>query len=220
MAYIYKITNDINQKIYIGKTEFDIQKRFKEHCKDAYKDSLEKRPLYSAIRKYGPEHFYVELVEETNNPEERETYWIEYYGSFKNGYNATMGGDGKRYIDYDLIYESYINSNKLIYEIAEDFGISKDSVRHILEIKGCSKEYRKQKQFQCLRKAINCFDKEENYIKTYSSVSEAVRDLINNGIIKCKDYRQTRGSGSHITDVCKGKRKTAYGFIWKFANLG
>ena len=37
MAYIYQITNDINQKIYIGKTEFSIEKRFKEHCKDRVK---------------------------------------------------------------------------------------------------------------------------------------------------------------------------------------
>lgn len=41
MAYIYQITNDINQKIYIGKTEFSIEKRFKEHCKDAFKDRNE-----------------------------------------------------------------------------------------------------------------------------------------------------------------------------------
>ena len=49
MAYIYKITNDINDKIYIGKTLFDIEKRFKEHCKDSRNISNEKRPLYSAM---------------------------------------------------------------------------------------------------------------------------------------------------------------------------
>lgn len=37
MALIYKITNDINDKIYIGKTNFSIEKRFKEHCRDAQK---------------------------------------------------------------------------------------------------------------------------------------------------------------------------------------
>lgn len=35
------------------------------------------------------------MIEETDIPEEREKYWIEYFGSFKNGYNATIGGDGK-----------------------------------------------------------------------------------------------------------------------------
>ena len=65
MAYIYKITNDINQKIYIGKTEFSIEKRFKEHCCDAFRKKNEKRLLYAAMRKYGIEHFYIELIEES-----------------------------------------------------------------------------------------------------------------------------------------------------------
>ena len=77
MAYIYQITNDINNKIYIGKTEFSIEKRFKEHCHDAFQKHCEKRPLYSAIRKYGIEHFHIELLEETEIPEEREIYWIK-----------------------------------------------------------------------------------------------------------------------------------------------
>ena len=45
MAYIYKIINDINNKVYIGKTAFDIEKRFKEHCQDRTKRELENRPL-------------------------------------------------------------------------------------------------------------------------------------------------------------------------------
>lgn len=77
MAYIYQITNDINGKIYIGKTEFSIEKCFKEHCYDAFRDRNEKRPLYAAMRKYGIEHFHIELLEETDDPNEREVYWIE-----------------------------------------------------------------------------------------------------------------------------------------------
>lgn len=72
MTFIYKITNDINQKVYIGKTEKSIKERFKEHCRDYKYPRYEKRPLYAAMKKYGTEHFHVELVEETDNPEERE----------------------------------------------------------------------------------------------------------------------------------------------------
>ena len=119
MAYIYQITNDINEKIYIGKTESSIENRFREHCNDAFRERNEKRPLYSAMRKYGIEHFHIKLIEETNDPEEREKYWIEKLGSFKYGYNATIGGDGKRYADYDLIYSLYNQGNnyKQIHEI-------------------------------------------------------------------------------------------------------
>ena len=103
MAYIYKIENDINQKIYIGKTTRSLEERFAEHCRMSKLEGKEKRPLYAAMRKYGIEHFHISLIEETYEPEERERYWIEYFSSFKNGYNATQGGDGKSYLDYDLI---------------------------------------------------------------------------------------------------------------------
>lgn len=54
------------------------------------------------MKKYGVENFQVETLEECLNEQasERECYWIEQLQSFKYGYNATKGGDGKSYIDY------------------------------------------------------------------------------------------------------------------------
>lgn len=75
MAFIYKIVNDINDKIYIGQTSFSIENRFKQHLKDSEKNlTTEKRPLYNAIREYGKEYFKIELIEETDSPNEREKY--------------------------------------------------------------------------------------------------------------------------------------------------
>ena len=128
MAYIYQIQNDINGKLYVGKTEFSIEKRFKEHCNDAFKEISEKRPLYSAMKKYGIEHFHISLIEETDNPEEREKYWIEYLETFKSGYNATMGG----YIDYDLVVKTY-NEVQNQAETARILNISVNSVQSILK---------------------------------------------------------------------------------------
>lgn len=113
MGYIYKITNDINDKVYIGKTEFDIEKRFKEHCRDAFKERNEKRPLYNAMNKYGIEHFKIEEIEQCNNIEKREKYWIEYYDSYNNGYNATLGGDGKTLINYDSVVKNLKKEKQL-----------------------------------------------------------------------------------------------------------
>ena len=105
MGYIYKITNLINGKEYIGKTSLTIEERFKQHIKDSTRRDFEKRPLYDAMNKYGIENFIVEEIEQCNNDllNEREEYWIDYYGTFHNGYNATKGGDGSFYIDYDEI---------------------------------------------------------------------------------------------------------------------
>ena len=47
------------------------------------------------MKKYGIAHFSISLVEETSTPNEREQYWIEQYGSYHKGYNATIGGEGR-----------------------------------------------------------------------------------------------------------------------------
>ena len=132
MAYIYQITNTINGKIYIGKTEATIEERFKEHCKDAFSRNKEKRPLYAAMRKYGIHNFKVELIEETDRPNEREIYWIEQKRSFKNGYNATLGGDGKRYLDYDVLIFAY-KENPNLEEISQIYHCDRKYLSQILE---------------------------------------------------------------------------------------
>ena len=203
MAYIYQITNDINGKIYIGKTQYSLERRFQEHCRDSRKSTEEHRPLYAAMRKYGIEHFHIELIEETNNPEEREIYWIEQKGSFKNGYNATKGGDGKHYLDYDLIVATYKELQN-INKVCNKLNIDKLSVRTALKSKNItplsSQEVAKRERSNI----INQYDLENNYIQSFPSVKEAAR-MIN----------KPKGV-SHITDVCKGRRKTAYGYIWKW----
>lgn len=207
MAYIYKIVNTVNSKIYIGKTYGSIQERWKEHCKDYIRESKENRPLYRAMNKYGIEKFYIEPIEEvdttTNNLEERERYWIEYFNSFKKGYNATLGGDGRPYLDYDLIVDTYkeLQNQK---EVAQKLKISVESVRRALRDRKeniISSSEIITNQFGA---RVNQYDLNGVYIKTFPSLSAAAREINTKGI-------------SHISDVCKGKRKTAYGYKWKFA---
>lgn len=212
MAYIYQIVNDINQKIYVGKTEFSLEKRFKEHCSDAFRERNEKRPLYSAMRKYGIEHFHIELLEETDNPEERETYWIEQLGSFKHGYNATLGGDGKKYIDYDLVVETY-HKVQNAKEVAKMLSISHDSVINILKTRNerilTPQEIMKQRY----ARPVFMLNKDtDEIIKTFSSLREAAEYLINNNLTRCK-YSTIK---YHISEVCRGKRKSTAGFKWSY----
>ena len=211
MPYIYKITNNINQKIYIGKTIRSINERFREHKRDSFKEECENRPLYRAMRKYGIQNFSVELIEETDNPEERERYWIEYYGSFKNGYNATLGGDGKSYIDYDLVVAAYRELKNCI-ETAKQLNIHEDTVRNILKIKNepilSSTEVTKAKYGNC----VNMYSLEGKYLMTFASMSEAGQYLIDNKLSNCK----LTTIRTHISEACRGKRKTAAKFIWKY----
>ena len=94
LGFIYCISNYINSKKYIGQTHYSIQKRWQEHKYDSSSNKCANRPLYNAIKKYGIDNFYIEQIEEVSDEKlnEREIYWIEYYDSFNNGYNATKGG--------------------------------------------------------------------------------------------------------------------------------
>lgn len=56
-GYIYIIKNDINNKVYIGKTIQSINQRFNQHKKDRHRKGFDHRPLYRAFNKYGIEHF-------------------------------------------------------------------------------------------------------------------------------------------------------------------
>ena len=91
------------------------------------------------MRKYGIEHFHIEEIEKTSQPEEREKYWIEQYNSFKYGYNATLGGDGVRYADYDLIFTLWQEglNNK---EICEKLHYDTQTVTNALQNFNISKE--------------------------------------------------------------------------------
>lgn len=212
MAYIYQITNDINGKVYIGKTEGNIKKRWQEHCKDYTKERCKDRPLYRAMNKYGIEHFHIEQLEETDNASEREIYWIEQKQSFKHGYNATMGGDGKRYLDYDLIYSTYeVVQNAT--EVARRLNISVDSVYTVIHQRGgvikTAQEIIREKN----SKAVKMFDKNKEYIQSFSSLTEAAQFLKDNNYTNSTDLK---GVAVHIRQCANKQRKTAYSFIWEW----
>lgn len=94
---IYIIKNRLNDKVYIGQTTTDIKTRFNQHCKNSTLKSRHYK-LYNAIKKYGKEKFYIEILEQgvdINKLDEREIYYIEKYNSYLKGYNSTKGGDGR-----------------------------------------------------------------------------------------------------------------------------
>lgn len=212
MSYIYKITNNINNKIYIGKTENSIEKRFKEHCMGAFRDRNEKRPLYAAMRKYGIENFHIELVEETDNPEEREIYWIGYYDGYTKGYNATIGGDGKLLYDHNLI-AAKLKEGKYANEVAKEIGCCVDIVYQVAKNNNIELKNRGNEDFIQKRKSISAFSKQNNeFQNSFESTAAAAQWCYENQ--KCSTLNS--GVRSHIADAANGKRKSAYGYIWKY----
>ena len=204
MAYIYCITNDINGKQYVGKTELAIQERFKQHCSDCFKSRCEKRPLYAAMRKYGIEHFNIVELEQTDKPEEREKYWIEKLGTFKNGYNTTIGGDGKHYLDYDLIISLYKELQNTIL-VAETINCSVDSVRNVLH----------SQNIDVIPSQVINRKKTSKIVKQYT---KDTHELINifPSITAAGEALNLDQGRRHISECCNVKRKSAYGYYWEF----
>lgn len=93
--YVYKITNSINNKIYIGQTTETLKKRFKRHT--GYQLNMDyASKLHRAMKKYGIDKFSIELIEECDSQEElteKEYYWINKLNTINEGYNINNSGN-------------------------------------------------------------------------------------------------------------------------------
>lgn len=140
MCGIYKITNKINGKSYIGQS-VDILRRWRTHRTLAF-DSSQKGyeyPLYRAIRKYGLENFSFEVLEECDQKEldKKEQEYILFYNSFSNGYNQDEGGASCVHIqklseeDVFRIYDLLANSSLSQKDIADLYKVGMDVISTI-----------------------------------------------------------------------------------------
>jgi group I intron endonuclease len=91
---IYKITNLINGKIYVGQSK-DPVRRWKEHKWDAFNSNCkENSAIHKAFLKYGLENFEFTIIGWFEDYNEKEKYYIKELDTlFPNGYNLTEGGD-------------------------------------------------------------------------------------------------------------------------------
>ena len=118
--YIYKRTNLINGKIYIGLTTND-------PCLRWYNENKSNQEIGKAVREYGLENFLNEIIDTANNLEElkqKEKYWIAFYHSdnLNNGYNQNTGGGGGR----SSFKKRYVDINKKLL-----FNYKKDVIQYL-----------------------------------------------------------------------------------------
>lgn len=97
---IYKLTNTVNRKVYIGYTSLNPEKRFAQHRQYAFNTNYKGKLLYKAILKYGAESFTFEVIYQSRDREhalDMETHFITEFRAWvdfpdAHGYNLTMGG--------------------------------------------------------------------------------------------------------------------------------
>ena len=221
MAFIYKITNDINNKIYIGKTELSKpENRWKEHLQDYKRRRCEKRPLYDAMNKYGTKHFHFEVIEETDSPEEREKFWIKKlrtYVGFDDckGYNATLGGDGKSYLNLNENEVVKYHTEEACYVIGETanyFHVDRVTIKRILSKNNIP--WLKSKDAVRLK----VYEKHGGVYQ----VSKKTRLILNifENIKNANIFMGKKEDSTAISNACEGfnKNHSAYGYLWYYGD--
>lgn len=135
MIGIYKVTNLVDGKIYIGQSK-NIGQRWTKHRCSPFNTNSEQydTPFYRAIRKYGIDNFQFEVIEQCpiESLNDREIYWINFYDSnnLNKGYNLTAGGQNAVTIskltseEVDSIINLLITSTLSQEEIGQMFGVS------------------------------------------------------------------------------------------------
>jgi len=206
MGEIYKITNKINNKNYIGQTTKTTNVRFAEHLKDMWNHVS---PLYHSMHKYGIQNFSVDCLEECEdeNLNERESYYISLYDSYRKGYNQTLGGGGNRKKPFD---------KALIYQLWCEGWV----IAHIAQ-RVCSKgEY--VKDFLIYDMGVAESDIHQRWLisqgaKPVYQIDFGTRTIIESYESLSDAARKVGGTSSRIRDVCSGATLSAYGFYWRFA---
>lgn len=191
MIGIYKITNKLNNKAYIGQSKH-IEQRWKEHQQLSRKSLIHK-----AIEKYGINNFTFEILEECSVDEldEREIYWIKVYNTFENGYNLTRGGNSGFSYNIETVYQEYLKTNSM-KQTAKNIGCHETTVRNILRVYGINKSEIQQEK---IVEQIDPITLEK--INTFKCLQDAADSV---GVCK-----------SAISQAITGKHKSAGGYIWR-----
>ena len=97
LLIIYKATNIIDGKAYIGQTINTLEYRRSQHFRETKSDKKKNTYFHNAIAKYGEENFVFEQIDSAENIDElnsKEQYWINFYNATdeKFGYNLDSGG--------------------------------------------------------------------------------------------------------------------------------
>ena len=219
---IYKITNLINNKIYIGQS-IHITQRWKEHIQ-----GKGNKELYLDIQKYSVNSFTFEIIELCPKEQlnEKESYWIKYYDSVNQGYNLTDGGSNiiatlstqKTIFCYDL-NGNFLQKYNSLADAERATGIDNSNISRAAKTHGRTKNFQWSyifyPQLKAYKryvgnvgknsiKAVIQYDLDMNIINIYHSITEA--------------SKITGINASSISNVCHHRRKTAGNYIWRLVN--
>ena len=234
-GYIYKFTNRINDKVYIGQT-YNLQTRLNSHKSKALNT---KNKFYNAVRKYGWENFELSILSTiTANTKEElsalldklEIEYIKQYNSYKLGYNSTHGGHSKR--GYRLSEEfsekcksrTYSDDTRKKMSISAKNRIISEETRLKLRNSAIKRNFSKYRELttssrnKAIKRALGVpvlqLDINFNIINRFDSISDAIKYIKNSISPNLTLVGIRKGLSRHCTDETK---KLLYkGFVWKY----
>lgn len=167
-GFLYKIENQINHKVYIGKTYRKPNQRLAEHYKCA--DTGKRSKLYDAMRAFGKSNFSFNILGtyEEIDLEYAEINTIKEYNSYLDGYNESVGGEGQRHnrvADKDII--DFYKTTLDVKQTALEFDVTPTYVKTIL-VRCDVKEYLKT------QKPFALYNDDGDFVKKFNSIEEAV----------------------------------------------
>lgn len=194
--YIYKITNLVNNKIYIGQTIGSLSKRMREHLVP----SSSCTNLARAIKKYGKENFIISSICRTQSIVElnhRESYYIKLYDCLApNGYNLRAGGENHTHSEESKLRMSVARKGKKLGKSSWNKGKSSWS------------------------KGLHLSEQHRNAIFLSSKTKKSIKD--SNGIIYPSISAAAKILGTSSGKICaviKGKRKSTKGLTFEVINV-
>ena len=202
MGYIYKITNIINNKMYIGQTINSLEDRWRKHLSK----NSHCRYLSLAIKKYGVNNFKFELVciSFNENLDEIEKEYIKKYNCLvPNGYNLKEGGNRSKHSEEtkQKISQTIKERKDIIYAKPRVGKPHKEETKQKISNAAKGRKIKLESYIKKCKSVLQ-LDNNNNIINKYISIKEAAR--INN-------Y-----SYSYISKCCNGKKLNYNGYIWKF----
>ena len=194
---IYKWTNTLNNKSYIGQTVRP-KKRYERHLYDAFVEKFDNH-FYRALRKYGADVFTYEILEvvPVEDLNKREIYWIDHFDSYKNGYNETTGGKGM--CGYKWSEEQKLAHKIRMTEINRKLFLGKPSAN-----KGKHFRPRTEEEKAKVSKKVYQYTLDGTFIKEWPSTAECGRNGFNQG---------------HVASCCRGDKKQYKGYLWKYIKI-
>lgn len=219
---IYKIANLVNGKVYIGQTTQGLERRWKKHMNAASLGKI-KSGVCGAIRKYGVDNFIIEIVATATDRNELnllEKFYIKEYNTknSKIGYNQTNGGEGM-----SGYYHSEETKQKMSLS-KKDRPLSEGHKRKIGQSNKNKPKSEEHKLNMSLVKKNKSKSEEHKQKLKDSSFKLSVLQKSHHGVIIAV-YPSIRAAWlatgvheNHIGQACKGKAKSAGGFLWSYNN--